>query len=167
MEVVIVVDLLRRAGIEVTLAGLDGGAGVECSRKVQIIPDTSLGDAQGPFDLIVLPGGIEGSERLASDSRVGELLREQVERGGEVAAICAAPKTLVIHGVGHGMALTSHPAVRTEVEELGDYRESSVVEDGPIVTSRGPGTAFEFSLTLIKRLLGERKVAEVRLPLML
>lgn len=167
MEVVIVVDLLRRAGIEVVLAGLDGDGVVECSRQLRLLPDVSLDAAQGVFDLLVLPGGMGGSERLASDPRVGDLLRAQFAAGRDVAAICAAPKVLVAHGLGEGRAMTSHPAVRTEVAGHAEYSESAVVEDGPFVTSRGPGTAFEFALTMIRRLLGDAKSKAVQDQLIL
>ena len=77
MEAVISIDVLRRGGIDVTVAGLDGTGPVRCSRGVVITPDVALDDVEGEFDVLVLPGGAEGAQRLAQSDQVGELLREQ------------------------------------------------------------------------------------------
>lgn len=170
MEVVIVVDVLRRAGLEVLLAGLDGNAPVHCSRAVKVVPDLSLEDVlRGPLDFaaIVLPGGAEGSRRLAEDPRVGALLREQVASSQVVAAICAAPMALVQHGIGKGAAMTSHPSVQQVVAAHASYRTDAVVTDGLLMTSRGPGTAFEFALALVTRLLGPEPSNALRAAMML
>jgi protein DJ-1 len=167
MEVTIVVDVLRRAGLSVVLAGVDGDAPVECSRGLRLVPDCGIDAARGPFDLVVLPGGAGGAERLAGSSTVGRLLAEQEAAGRPIAAICAAPIALARHGVGGGRALTSHPSVRAQVEEHGSYREASVVEDDGLITSRGPGTAFEFALALVARLCGSGAAERLRAPMML
>ena len=115
METVISVDVLRRAKIEVTLAGLDGDAPVECSRQVKLLPDVSLDEAveeRGPFDVVVLPGGLGGANRLSESTKVKEVLQKQEEEGRFIAAVCAAPSSLMAHGVGIGKTITSHPVVR-------------------------------------------------------
>jgi protein DJ-1 len=165
METVIVVDVLRRAQLEVVLAGLDGPDPVTCSRRVRLVPDCALPDARGPFDLIVLPGGGEGSKRLARDPAVAALLRDQEARGRWIGAICAAPSALAAHRIGKGRAMTSHPSVRDTVAAHAAYREERVVADGKIVTSRGPGTAVEFALALVEKLLGAPAAQAVRAPM--
>ena len=167
METVIIVDVLRRSGVEVILAGLDGPDPVPCSRGVTLLPDTALSEVQGPFDMIVLPGGGAGSKRLAESAEIGRLLQEQQSAGRQIAAICAAPQALVAHGIAMGKNLTSHPAVADQVSGHGAYREEPVVEDGTVVTSRGPGTAFEFALTLAARLVGKARADSLRGPMML
>ena len=101
METVISVDVLRRAKIAVTLAGIESSAPVTCSRDVRIVPDASLEEAasQGPYDVVVLPGGLGGSKRLAESQKVKEVLAAQEKAGRLVAAVCAAPSALLAHGI--------------------------------------------------------------------
>ncbi len=167
MEVTIVVDVLRRGGIDVVLAGLAGPDPVTCSRDVRLVPDCSLDDVSGAFDCIVLPGGAGGSEALAASRAVGALLADQqLAAGRVVAAICAAPAALAAHGIAPGTRMTSHPSVRAEVEAFTPYEESAVVVDGDVITSRGPGTAFAFAFAIIERLRGAEVVDAVRAPMM-
>lgn len=168
MEATIVVDVLRRAGVEVVLASLGADAApVVCSRGVRLVPDATLKDAGGPFDALVLPGGAEGARRLGGSAAVGALLRERERTGGLVGAICAAPRALQDHGVFAGRRMTCHPSVRDVVSAHGTHVDAPVVEDGNLVTSQGPGTAFAFALALVARLAGPAKAAEVRGPLAL
>lgn len=169
MEVTIVVDVLRRADVAVVLAGLDGVDPVTCSRGVRILPDAALARAaaEGPFDLIVLPGGSEGARRLAESKEVGRLLREQEEAKRAIGAICAAPVALIAHNVGAGRAMTCHPSVRDQVAGHALLRTSTVVEDGKLITSRGPGTSFDFALALVTELVGPKMAQELRKPMLL
>lgn len=167
METVIAVDVLRRAGMEVTVAGVQGTGAVTCSRQVRLLPDVALEAAQGPFDVVLLPGGAQGAEALAASPAVMALLREQEKAGRYIAAICAAPIALVAAGVGKGLALTAHPSVKARVEAHGPYSEERVVRSGKIITSRGPGTSFEFALAIIDTLLGADAVRKVTAPMLL
>lgn len=167
MEATIVIDLLRRAGIDVIVAGLDGPGPVVCSRKVRIVPDAALADVEGGFDAVFLPGGAEGARRLAASPAIGALLRERERAGQLVAAICAAPLALREHGVFAGRRMTSHPSVREAVAAHGVASDERVVEDGSLLTSQGPGTSFELALALIRRLAGDEQAARVRGPLVL
>lgn len=167
MEATITIDVLRRAGIEVVVAGLEGDAPVTCSRGVRIVPDVSFAEAKGPFDAVVLPGGAEGARRLAASGEVAALLREHEREGRLVGAICAAPSALARHGVFAGRAMTCHPSVRDVVGAHAKLGESAVVADGSLVTSQGPGTSFAFALALVERLAGPEKAREVRAPMML
>lgn len=166
MEFTILVDVLRRAGVDVVVAGLDGAEAVTCSRGVRIVPDVALSAVEGEFDLIALPGGGEGSERFAGCPALGERLRAQELSGRGVAAICAAPSALAAHGVGRGLAMTAHPSVAGAVAAHGVWREDEVVTAGEFVTSRGPGTAFPFAFELVRRLCGDAAATAVRAPMM-
>ncbi len=167
METVIIVDVLRRADVEVVLAGVEGPQPVRCSRGVTLVPDVGLDRVDGRFDFVVLPGGMEGTRRLGESERVGTLLRHQERERLGIGAICAAPAALARHGVGRGLALTCHPAVRGLVSSHGRLTEGTVVEDAHLVTSQGPGTAFEFSLALVARLCGPAEAEALRAPMLL
>lgn len=161
MEVVITVDVLRRAQVEVDVAGLEGPGVVRCSRGVKLEPDLALADARGPYDVVILPGGLGGVRRLSASAAVGALLREREASGARVAAICAAPAALVEHGVFRGRRMTSHPSAQAAVAGHGALLDDRVVVDGSLVTSQGPGTAFEFALALVRELVGEAKAQEI------
>ncbi|MCO6442002.1 MAG: DJ-1/PfpI family protein [Nitrococcus mobilis] len=164
LEAVTVIDLLRRAGIDVVVAGLAEGA-VKASRGVVLVPDVTL-DAvlEQDFDMIVLPGGAGGAARLEADARLGRLLRRQADTGRYIAAICAAPKVLAAAGLLAGRRATSFPGYLDQAEGV-NCEMTAVVVDGRVVTSRGPGTALDFALNLIALLLGERAAREVEAPL--
>ncbi|XP_066993999.1 Parkinson disease protein 7 [Anabrus simplex] len=165
MEFVISADVLRRAGINVTVAGVAGTKPVKCSRDVVISPDASLEEAmkKGPYDAIVLPGGLGGAKKLAESSLVGKFLKEQEKAGRVVAAICAAPTALKAHGIGLGKNVTSYPSTKEQMMEGGKYtyKEEQVVVDGNLVTSRGPATAFVFALAVVEKLLDKAAVEAV------
>lgn len=166
MEAVISIDVLRRGGIDVTVAGIEGKAPVQCSRGVVITPDVGIEEVDGEFDVLVLPGGAEGAQRLAKSEEVGARLRAQEQSGRLVAAICAAPVALRAHKVFEGRRLTSHPSVQSMLEEWGEYSEHPVEADGNLITSRGPGTAFPFALRIVGALTNAERMAEVRAPMM-
>ncbi|PIE22245.1 MAG: DJ-1 family protein [Planctomycetota bacterium] len=165
MEAVIVIDVLRRAGAEVAALGLDQGEFVTASRGVRLGVDGKLsGDEDA--SAIVLPGGAGAAERLAADERVKALLRRFEQDDKWIGAICAAPIVLVAAGVGAGKTMTSHPSVRDIVEPFaGPYVEDSVALDPKILSSRGPGTSFDFALNLVGLLFGVEKASEVRTPM--
>lgn len=167
METTIIVDVLRRAEVEVVLAGLDGPGPVRCSRGVRLVPDVDLSAVTGDFDVVVLPGGKGGADRLAGAPAVGERLHAQAQAGRLVAAICAAPIALASHGLFQGRRMTCHPSVNDVVSAHGALVARPVVEDGQLVTSQGPGTAMAFALALVARLRGEEIAAKVRAPMML
>ncbi len=168
MEFTIVVDVLRRGGVEVVSAGVGpGGSAVTCSRGVRILPDQDLEDVTWPFDAVVLVGGLGGAEVFAGSEDLRVAVLAHASRGGLIAAVCAAPKVLVGFGLGRGARITSHPSVREGLSGIGDWVDAPVVEDGALVTSQGPGTTFAFALTLLRRLRGEIVAAEVEYGLRL
>lgn len=171
METVIPVDVMRRAGIKVTVAGLAGKDPVQCSRDVVICPDTSLEEAkkQGPYDVVVLPGGNLGAQNLSESPAVREILKEQENRKGLIAAICAGPTALLAHEIGFGSKVTTHPLAKDRMMTGShySYSESRVERDGQVLTSRGPGTSFEFALAIVEALSGPEVAQQVKAPLVL
>lgn len=161
MEATIAIDVLRRAHVHVVVAGVDGVAPVTCSRGVKILPDISLEDVSDQFDVIVLPGGGPGAQRLAESPEVGQWLNGQWARGGLIAAICAAPIALAAHGIAKGCTVTSHPGVREQLEGSYELSNERVVASERLITSQGPGTCFEFALKIVSTLMGEETMREV------
>ena len=166
LEAVTVIDLLRRAGIEVTSAGLDDGP-VRASRGTVLVPDTTLDAVMDrDFDMIVLPGGLPGADHLEQDARIQALLRRMADADRYTAAICAAPKVLAAAGLLAGRRATSYPGVLDNLQVEGlQVVDQPVVEDDRIITSRGPGTAMDFALTLIEKLAGRARRDEVEAAL--
>ena len=162
LEAVTITDLLVRAGITVTTCGLDEQP-VKASRGTTIIPDTSIDKVQNEsFDLIVLPGGLPGADYLRDNAQLQLLIKKQAQDNKYLAAICAAPKALAQAGVLEGKTATSFPGVLAALNNPSITISDNAVEiDGNIVTSRGPGTAMDFTLTLIELLEGKEKRDEV------
>ena len=156
LEAVTIIDLLRRANIDVTVAGLREGA-VTGSRGTRILPDFPLDEIPDiEFDMIVLPGGQPGADNLGDDPRIHKLLADITNAGGITAAICAAPKVLASAGLLDNKTMTSYPGALSGSEVAGmENTGEAVVIDGNVVTSRGPGTAIQFALELIEILVGE------------
>lgn len=157
LEAVTVIDILRRADIQVITAGLEPGP-VRASRGTILVPDTTLDEAlRNVFDMIVLPGGMPGSEYLKNDSRVISALQEQAAAGKYTAAICAAPMALHAAGLLEGKQATSFPGVIDALPGTHHYSDEKVVVDGRVITSKGPGTAMDFALTLVELLAGKTR----------
>lgn len=162
LEAVTIVDILRRAGIEVVTAGLDDQP-VTASRGVRLLPDTTLDQIEHrQFNMVALPGGLPGADHLAADPRIRRHLQATAQAGGYTAAICAAPRVLAEAGLLTGKTATAYPGVLERLA-LPDTRLSAaaVVRDGTVVTSRGPGTAMDFTLALVEVLAGRAKRDEV------
>jgi len=162
LEAVTIIDLLRRANIDVTTAGLDKQT-VTASRGVRLVPDTDLDSAlKQEYAMVVLPGGLPGADHLDNDPRIRSLLKKMAGNHKYTAAICAAPKALANAGVLNGKKATSYPGFLDDMD-LPNTKITSeaVVIDGKVITSRGPGTAMDFALTLIETLLGKQKRDEV------
>lgn len=165
MEFVITTDMLRRAGITVTTAGISGSSAVKCSRDVVITPDTSLQDVinnKDLFDAVLLPGGLTGSVNMAENASVGEILKKHEDAGKLIGTICAASTALLAHGIGKGKQLTSHPSVQDKFDGGPyQYKVERVVRDGNLITSQGPGTCFEFAIALVEYLNGKEAAEDL------
>jgi len=169
LEAVTIIDLLRRAGIEVISAGLEAvPQAVRASRGTLLTPDTSLDQAlKQDYDMVVLPGGQPGTDTLNADPRIHTLLDRMAKHEKYIAAICAAPKILASAGLLKGRRVTSFPSALDQSQLAAvRYEETAVVQDGHILTSRGPGTAMDFALAIIDILAGRAKRDEVEQGLM-
>lgn len=162
LEAVTIIDLLRRAGIDVTTAGLDEQP-VRASRGVVLIPDTTLDEAlKDDYDMVILPGGLPGADYLNEDKRIQTLLIKMNRDQKLVAAICAAPKVLASAGLLEGKCATAYPGTLEKLNLSNtDITAEAIIKDGNIITSRGPGTAMDFALFLIATLIDEEKRTEV------
>ncbi|KAJ1847995.1 hypothetical protein LPJ70_001250 [Coemansia sp. RSA 2708] len=175
MEAVIIINVLRRAGIHVVVLAVEVSSGpVTCSRGVKITPDAYIGDDSvkiGSFDAVIVPGGAGGTSVLSKNAQVRSILAEFHAQRKIVAAICAgtlAIKTAGIQSkVPQPLRVTSHPSVKAQLEHDFLYKDERVVVDSNLVTSRGPGTTLEFALKLVSLLVGEEKASEVAAPMVL
>jgi 4-methyl-5(b-hydroxyethyl)-thiazole monophosphate biosynthesis len=165
MEAVTIIDVLRRAGANVTVASVDGGV-ITASRGVKLAADCLMADCRRMrYDLIALPGGMPGAEHLRDHPLLAELLDHQAREERWLGAICAAPAVVLAHhGLLQGRKATCHPAF---VDRLPDRSavDCRVVVDGHLITSRGPGTALEFALRLVVALYGRDHAEKVALPM--
>ncbi len=161
MEVVIVADVLRRAGIGVFLAGVGDSRLVTASRGVRLAPDGVWDSAEANrFDALVIPGGIGGTQIMREEASVKHAVREFLREGKIVAAICAGPTVLHEAGVLGGRRFTSHPGSREELP-AGSWLDQPVVRDGNLLTSQAPGTAFAFALALVETLVSAEAAQKV------
>ncbi|MBL0321965.1 MAG: DJ-1/PfpI family protein [Ignavibacteria bacterium] len=161
MEAVIIIDMLRRASMEVTIAG-DGNV-VVCSRGVRMVPDINVEDIteDDHYDAIVLPGGGQGVSNFVNNHALEQILLRHMAKKGLIGAICAAP--MVLHEFGllpAGAIVTSHPST-VDVFAPYHYTLDRVATDGTIITSRGAGTAFEFCLALIRKLADDATATRI------
>lgn len=164
LEAVTIIDVLRRAGIDVVVASLAGNP-VTGAHGIRLSADTPLAAlAEQEFDMIALPGGMPGAEHLKKDVRIAEIVRRLHEKGKPVAAICAAPMVLAAAGVLDGRRATSYPGFLKDAARSTVVGDAVVVDRG-VITSRGPGTALDFALTLVAELAGPsvRQAIESRL----
>jgi len=166
IEAVTIIDVLRRGGIEVCVAGLERGP-VTGAHGITVATDVGLADVEGDsLAMIVLPGGMPGTTNLRKSARVLELVRELEAAGRTVAAICAAPTVLAAAGVLEGREATAYPSVRGQLGGARVVTQAKVVRSGPVVTSQGVGTALEFALELVAELAGPGKARELRAALL-
>lgn len=169
MEAVIMVDVLRRAGADVTVASVEKDLQIDASWGMKLVADALISEcSDNTYDLISLPGGMPGSSTLGDCEVLKTLVKKQADDGRVYAAICAAPAvTLGPWGLLKGLKATCHPSVVDKLPSDATMVESRVQEDGQAVTSRGPGTTIEFSLALVEKLYGKDKVEEVAGPMVM
>jgi 4-methyl-5(b-hydroxyethyl)-thiazole monophosphate biosynthesis len=160
-EGLIVVDILRRAGVETVMASAMDGLLIDSSRHIKVQADVMAADVDyDTVDLIVLPGGRLGTENLGANPLVVEKCRE-FAAGKHLAAICAAPSLLAALGLLDGKRATCHPDFEGVMAGVALTGESAVV-DGNIITGQGLGASFDFAFELVKILVGEEMVAQIK-----
>ncbi|CAB4069547.1 PARK7 [Lepeophtheirus salmonis] len=135
---------------------------------MKFLPDKALKDCiSESFDAVIMPGGLKGAQNLAASATVKELLEKQLQNG-IVAAICAAPTVISSNGLAKDRKITSYPCFKDDFVKAGyQYVEEDVVVDGPLITSRGPGTAFAFSLKLVEVLQSLDKANDIKKAMLL
>lgn len=163
IEAVSIIDVLRRAGIEVIMVSLNESMIIKGANGISLQCDRSIaGIDADAIDMIVLPGGWGGTKALASDAHVQNLLKAMDAKGKNIGAICAAPFALDTAGVLKE-GYTCYPSVENEIKTAGfKGAEHAVVESANVMTSRGPGTAICFGLAIVKKLCGEETYEALR-----
>ena len=167
IEAVTIIDVLRRAEIEVMVASLDDDFLVEGANKIVVKADMRVDEVDSDWlDMIILPGGVDGTYALADDANVQRLLKEMDAKGKNIAAICAAPFALQKAGVLK-QNYTCYPSFEEQIR-LDGYQgdKAMIVEDGNVMTSRGPGTAICFALAIVKKLKGDETYNMLRAGLL-
>lgn len=162
IEVVTIVDVLRRAQVEVTVASIERDLTITCARGTKLIADAVLHDIRkDTFELIAVPGGSAGAAALGKNRALIEMIKQNRANRRWYAAICAAPAlVLAQHDLLEGKRATCYPSFK---DQLPRFIDAPVVVDGHCITSQGPGTALAFALKLVELTLGEdksRKLAE-------
>lgn len=162
LETVAIVNVLRRAGVNVTVASVEDSTTLTGARGMRITADALLADVAGrDFDLIALPGGMPGAERLRDTPALITMLQKQDGRGALFGAICASPGVVLgTHGLVGARMATVYPGFENLLP-AGSVQDAPVVRAGNLVTGRGPGTAIAFGLALVEALCGRDKAAQV------
>ncbi|RKX80483.1 MAG: DJ-1 family protein [Spirochaetes bacterium] len=166
IEAITIVDVLRRADIEVVMAGVErkqviGAHGIEIKTQVHIDDVNS-----SEFDMIILPGGMPGSLNLKNSAKVQSLLGEMDQGGKYIGAICAAPIALFEAEVLKS-SYTCYPSFEDGIKNSNYLKDEDVVCDQNIITSNGPKSAIKFSLEIVEKLCGVDKMQEVKAQLLL
>ncbi len=161
IEGLTVVDLMRRADIDIKTVSIKKSKEITTSHGITMLTDLTFAETDfTDADMLVLPGGMPGTKYLNEYQPLRDLLTDFYKKGGKVAAICAAPTVLASLGFFEKRKATAYPSC---MEGLAGAERSleSVVVDGNVTTSRGLGTAVDFALSLIGQLLGEKKADEI------
>jgi 4-methyl-5(b-hydroxyethyl)-thiazole monophosphate biosynthesis len=167
MEAVIIIDTLRRAEFDVTVASLTPGE-IEASRGVKLVGDAAWDEINpDDFDILLLPGGFGGTVAFCEHAGVQQALRDFDAQKKWVGSICAAALALNEAGILEGKRFTCYPGVEQKLPADIQPVNEPVVVDGHLITSQGPGTAFEFALKVIAECGSPNKSAEVRAGLLL
>lgn len=155
IEALTVVDLLRRAAIDITMVSVTGKLEVKGTHQITVLADLLFEEANfNDADLLVLPGGIAGTAHLMEHEGLDSLLRDFNKMKKTIAAICAAPSVLGVKGFLAGKRATCYPGYESKLIDS-IVTDQDVVEDGNIITSKGLGTAIDFALAIIKKLMGK------------
>jgi len=155
IEAIAAIDVLRRAGVEVTICGLNSEK-VKGSKGVVVVTDRILKGDETEYDACVLPGGMPGAENLAASDKVKNLLLDMNKQGNIIAAICAAPAVVLAPlGILNDKSATCYPGMEENFSDTTDYKKDDVVIDENVITSRGPATALKFSIAIVDALCGQ------------
>lgn len=160
VEAIAPIDILRRGKVEVIIVGVKDEI-IPSARNVMIKTDVTIDKlSSNDIDMIIVPGGVNGVENIKKNEDAKKLINELNQKNKYITAICAGPTALKTFGVVEGKNITSHPSVKLEFDEK-LYKEDIVVEDGNIITSRGPATAMMFGFRLLEKLTSKEKAKEI------
>ena len=166
IEALTVVDVLRRAGVDTRTVSIMRDLTVTGAHDVPVVADTLFEDASlEQCEMLVLPGGGPGTRRLAEHDGLAKALVESAGNGKWIAAICAAPLVLAKHGLLEGKRAVIFDGMEADLAGA-VYKKENVVQDGNLVSSRGPGTAMDFALKLAGLLMGNAAAAKIRSALL-
>lgn len=161
IEALTPIDLLRRAGIDVTVAGLNSTE-ITGAHSITVKTDVELSKVQDqPFDAVVLPGGMPGTNNLNASDIVHKIVRNSYRENKLVSAICAAPLVLSDSGILKDKSFTCYPGFENKITN-GNFNDSNIIKDNNIITGKGVGKAIDFSLSIISELINEEKAKEIK-----
>ena len=160
IEIIGIADVLRRAGAEVTLAAVEDQLQIVASRGIKIVADKLLASCtENTYDLIALPGGMQGAENLRDCAALIAMLKQQQQANRLYAAICASPVVVLQH---HKLLInkkaTAHPSLMPKLKNKENVR---VLVDQNCITSQGPGTTLEFALKLVEILFDKERARQI------
>uniref|UniRef100_A0A2P2L6T4 Uncharacterized protein MANES_10G080900 n=1 Tax=Rhizophora mucronata TaxID=61149 RepID=A0A2P2L6T4_RHIMU len=161
IEIVTIVDVLRRAKVDVEVASVEKSMQILASQGTKIVADKLLSDAaKSIYDLIILPGGTGGAERLQKSRVLKKLLQEQNIAGRIYGAVCSSPAVLHRQGLLKDKHATGHPSVLSKLTN-GVVNGAKVVIDGKLITSKGLATVTDFTLAIVSKLFGHARARSV------
>lgn len=163
VEALTVVDYLRRVDIDVTMTSITDDLEVKGAHDIVVKSDKSIDKLENieSYDAVIIPGGLPGATNLRDDEKVIEIVKDINDKGKLVAAICAGPIVLDKAGVLKNKNVTSYPGFEDQLKDT-KYLKQSVVKDINIITSRGPSLAVDFAIEIVRELLGEESVKELK-----
>lgn len=166
IEAISVIDTLRRSSVQISVCSLEKNM-VTGSHNIKVQPDLALAEFKEDFDALILPGGSKGANNLAASSCVNQLIKQAASKNKIIAAICASPAVVLAPlGILEGKKATCFPGMQNLFPKSAVYKETSVVVDNHLITSRGPATAIEFALKIVEQLIDQETALKVKRQLL-
>ena len=161
IEAITIIDVCRRGGIDVTVAGVTGTT-IKGGQGIEVAADCLIDSVDiNSYDMITLPGGLAGTLVLSESENVQSILKQMKEQGKYIGAICAAPLALHTAGVLN-QEFTCYPSIENQIRIEGYHQDQSTIIDGKVMTSQGVGTAIDFALNIVRELQGESLFKELK-----
>jgi len=161
IEAITVIDVCRRGGIDVTVAGVTGIT-IKGGQGIEVAADCLIDSVDiNSFDMISLPGGLAGTLVLSESENVQSILKQMKEQGKYIGAICAAPLALHTADVLN-KDFTCYPSIENQIRLDGYHHDQSTIIDGKVMTSQGVGTAIDFALKIVRQLQGESSFKDLK-----
>ena len=163
IEAITVIDILRRAGIEIVIARIEDTTEVTGSHGITVYADKKIDDLKSDFDAVIIPGGLPGAMHLHNSSEVNDFIKMMNSKGALIAAICAGPAIVLAPlGILDNKDATCYPGDQVDFGESTKHKDKAVVVDGNIITSQGPGTSMEFAFAIVEKLAGTETVKKLK-----